>query len=103
MLDEMRRIDIAAARGDVSPEAAKAAKARLVGQIEDAPISGDTLARSAEPHTGVVWHVVVFALCLLAGATAVATVLLGDLTLALTCTLTLLAAFTVHAFRTLDD
>ena len=104
ILDEIRRIEAAEKRGEISATAAQIAKANLMDGIEDANAPhAASEPDAAKLPANAFWHVILFCFGLAGFCTAVATLLFGDLTLALTVTLTLLAAFTVHAFRTLDD
>lgn len=106
ILDEIRRLEAAERRGEISATEMRVAKADLMDAIEDA--NAPTPPASKPPDTpplpaNAFWHVIFFCFGLAGFGCAIATLVLGDLTLALTLTLTVLAAFTVHAFRTLDD
>ena len=110
VLDEIRRLEAAEKRGDISTGEMRAAKARLMNAIEDAnapqpaePPRSDTEQPPKPKSAIVLWHIIFFCFGLAGICTAIATLILGDLSLALTITVTLLAAFTIHAFRTLDD
>lgn len=123
ILGEIRQLEAAARRGDISDAELEAAKARLMDTVEDAatdvpppepeaappipdPAIPDPEPESAAPPRALdfrAFDVVTF--CIIAGflCVVVGTVLFGDLTIALTLTITLLAAFAVRAFVMLDD
>jgi hypothetical protein len=104
VLNEIRRLEEAERRGEISPVQMRLAKAELMNAVED--VDGLQFAEPERPPAvkqTELWHILVFCLCLAAFCTAVGTLLLGDLTLALTVTVTLLAVLSVRSFRHLGD
>ncbi len=102
VLEEIRQLEAAHARGDLSEGDLQAAKASLMDAIEEADaIRHEDGASNAPPSH--IWHALLFSLAGLVVVTGLGTVLLGDFSLALTVAVTLLAALTVRAFQALDD
>ena len=104
ILDDIRRLDAAHARGEISAVDLAAAKADLIEAIPDAdettrhPPAREPARRS----TGRLWQTLllcIFVLTFCAGATLLLT---GDLMIAMTLSITVLAALTVTLFRQLD-
>ncbi len=107
VLEEIRSLEAARKRGDISEADFLRIRASLMDSIEDAtlelrpnPAPAPTPSKPATPQ---LWHIVLFIALLFGGGTLVASWLIGDMTLALTLAATALAAFTVHAFRNLED
>ncbi|WP_299367366.1 SHOCT domain-containing protein [uncultured Tateyamaria sp.] len=105
ILDDIRRLDAAHARGEISAVDLAAAKADLFEAIPDAddieidapdttPPPPVTLSRLSQTLL-----LCLFVLTLCAGATLLIT---GDLMLAATLSITILAAMTVALFRQID-
>lgn len=103
ILEEIRRLEAARARGDLSGPAFEAAKARLMGSVEEADTTAEPAPAPPKAETFKVFDVVIFCLFATLLCVVLGTLLIGDLTLAVTLALTLLAAFTIRAFITLDD
>lgn len=103
ILDEIRRLEAAKARGDMTESEHAMAKARLMAGVEDADTDVQDVLQPSPPKSFRLFDVVTFLIIVTIGCFGLATLLLGDIMLAATITLTLLAALTVRAFRTLDD
>ena len=104
VLNDIRQLDAARRRGEISPAEYAAARRRLLEAIPDADNSGapEPAARHKAPRPNLT--VLAGALCLIFGLiTALATWITGDLSLGLTLSITLLAALTVTAFRGLTE
>ena len=104
ILDDIRRLDAAHARGDISAIDLAAEKAKLFEAIPDA---NDTYVeapareppRRVQSRLGQTLLLCIFVLTLCAGATMLLT---GDIMLAMTLSITVLAALTVTLFRQID-
>jgi hypothetical protein len=99
VLHNLRQLEAANRTGALSEAEYEAAKARLLSNIEDAQLVADP---EPELSNASVTDVVLFILMVLAGLclfTALVAWAIGDLTLALTVSITLLAALTIHAFH----
>ena len=101
ILEEIRRLDAAKQRGDLTEGEYNSAKAKIVSAVEEADVAPSAIA-PPRPSFRVFDIVLLCAIATFA-CVGLATILFGDLTLALTLAVTILAAFTIHAFRTLDD
>ncbi|MEL6452291.1 MAG: hypothetical protein AAFQ19_13615 [Pseudomonadota bacterium] len=104
ILDGIRRLDAAHARGEISAVDLAAAKAELmdtVPEADEAPVPPPITATPPRAHArlGQTLLLCVFVLVLCAGTTVLLT---GDLMLAMTLSITVLAALTVTLFRQLD-
>ncbi|WP_415919379.1 hypothetical protein [Tateyamaria sp. SN6-1] len=110
ILDDMRRLDAAYARGDMTAVELAAAKAQLMDSIPDVtpdPAAPDRPGPPADPKTSPTPRHGVVPMLMLCGvilvACAGATLLLtGDLMLSATLAITVLAAFTVMLFRQIE-
>ena len=106
ILDGIRRLDAAHARGEISAVDLAAAKADLIDAVPDADAPAPVVPR-AEPapqptkRSGLGQMLLLCALILTicAGATLLLT---GDIMLSATLAITVLASFTVMLFRQLD-
>lgn len=105
IMDEIRRLEAAHARGDLTAVQLQAAKAALVSDIEDANDTKAQLPDEGKPELpkSALFDIVLFCVLATVACIVIATLLFGDLTLAITLAATLLAAFTVRAFVALDD
>ncbi|WP_299694400.1 hypothetical protein [uncultured Tateyamaria sp.] len=105
ILDDIRRLDAAHARGEMSTVELAAAKAKLMDSIPD--ITPDTTepapppTQATEPR-GTLGPMLMFCTIILIVCAGVALLLTGDLLLSATLAITVLAAFTVMLFRQLD-
>lgn len=104
ILDDIRRLDAAHARGELSAVDLAAEKAKLIEAIPDADdVYVDTPIREptarVQSRLGQTLLLCVFVIALCAGATVLLT---GDLMLAMTVSITVLAALTVTLFRQID-
>ncbi|WP_299044523.1 hypothetical protein [uncultured Tateyamaria sp.] len=104
ILDDIRRLEAAHARGELSAVDLAAKKAKLFEAIPDADdvyveAPARVPPRRAQSRLGQTLLLCLFVLTLCAGTTIVLT---GDLMLATTLSITVLAALTVTMFRQLD-
>lgn len=103
ILDDMRRLDAAHARGDISAIDLAAEKARLMDSVPDAmetaPMAHERPKR--EPRTPIAQMLLLcaFVLTICVGATLLLT---RDIMLSTTLAITVLAALTVMLFRQID-
>ncbi|KIC50021.1 hypothetical protein [Tateyamaria sp. ANG-S1] len=105
ILDDIRRLDAAHARGELSAVDLAAEKAKLFEAIPDADdvyvaAPAREPPRRTQSRLGQTLLLCIFVLTFCAGATMLLT---GDLMLAMTLSVTVLAALTVALFRQLDD
>ena len=105
ILDDIRRLETAYARGEISAMDFSAAKTRLieaVPEVREVASSGAPDTPEIKSRSGVG---AALALCLLIMMVCVGVALLltGDITLSVTLAITVLAALTVALFRQLDD
>ncbi|MFK7875766.1 MAG: SHOCT domain-containing protein [Paracoccaceae bacterium] len=103
VLSELRRLEAARRRGDLDAQEYARIKADIVTAVEDAELIEHRGPPKATVPQVQVGHIAIFIVLVLVAVTGLATLLLGDLTMALTISGTLLAAVTVHAFRKLED
>lgn len=104
ILDDIRRLDAAHARGELNAVDLAAEKAKLFEAIPDADdvyveAPAREPPRQVHSRLGQTLLLCVFVLTLFAGATMLLT---GDLMLAMTLSITVLAALTVALFRQID-
>ncbi|MEO1789672.1 MAG: hypothetical protein AAFR34_08205 [Pseudomonadota bacterium] len=104
ILDDIRRLDAAHARGDISAVELAAAKAQLMDSIPD--VTPDTEAEATRdeppaPRHGVV-PILMFCGVMLVVCAGTALLLTGDLLLSATLAITVLAAFTIMLFRQIE-
>ncbi|WP_299552153.1 SHOCT domain-containing protein [uncultured Tateyamaria sp.] len=105
ILDDIRRLDAAHARGEINAVDLAAAKSKLFEAVPDADeITVHATARTVPrrppaARLGPTLLLCIFVLTLCAGSTLLLT---GDLMLAMTLSITVLAALTVTLFRQLD-
>ena len=104
ILDDIRRLDAAHARGEITAVDLAAAKADLFEAIPDADDIEIDAADAAPPPVTLsrlsqTLLLCLFVLTLCSGATLLIT---GDLMLAATLSITILAAMTVALFRQID-
>jgi len=106
ILDDMRRLDAAHARGEISAVDLAAAKADLIDAVPEAdaepPPAPDTAAQHQRPKRAGVGQTLLLCALILTVCVGAALLLTGDLMLSLTLAITVLAAFTVMLFRQLD-
>lgn len=107
IFEEIRQLDAARKRGEISPEAFAAAKARLLNSVEEAEVLSQQAAavrrRPAAPPASGLWGMLAMGLLGAGVLTVLAGQLIGDLTIALTLAVTVLAAIVVKAFRGLES
>lgn len=104
ILEDMRRLDAAFARGEMSAVELAAAKAHLMDSIPDVtPDEPDATADTQPPaKTGTAGPLLLFCAVMLLVCAGTALLLTGDGLLSATLAVTVLAAFTVMLFRQID-
>ncbi|MFV1443362.1 SHOCT domain-containing protein [Phaeobacter sp. JH20_36] len=110
ILQEIRQLEAARDRGEISPEEFTKAKTRLLNTVEEATVlpqaSRQPVARTAVRPSGDVapgaWGMLLLALCAAAAMTVLVGQLIGDLTIAFTLVVTVFAAIVIAAFRRLE-
>ena len=103
ILHEIRRLEAAHARGDMTADELEDAKDRLVDTVEEADLQPTDNATSAPIPRRALFDLILLAMLAAGACMVIATYVFGDLTLALTLTVTLMAAIAVRAFLALDD
>lgn len=103
ILEKIRQLEAARDRGEMTPPEFERAKESLFATVEDAVSAPAPPPRHAPATPGIFWPALILSVFGVLALTGLATVILGDLTLALTLAVTLLAAITVKAFRALDE
>jgi len=102
ILDDMRRLDAAHARGELNAIDLAEAKAKLLDSVPEAtePV------RKAEPkhrmRRATVWPTLLLCTAVVTVCAGAALALTGDLMLSATLAITVLAAITIMLFRQLD-
>jgi hypothetical protein len=103
ILDDIRRLDAAHARGEITADDLVAAKARLMDAVpevhEVSPMATPSAPKRARPGIGPALLLCALILTVCIGA---ALLLTGDIMLSATLAITVLAAFTIMLFRQLD-
>ena len=104
ILDDMRRLEAAHARGDLNAIDLAAAKAELLDSVPDA---------DEEPHApeiatpritrATIWPMLLLCVMVVTVCAGAALALTGDLMLSATLAITVLAAITIMLFRQLDS
>ncbi|MFW8635971.1 SHOCT domain-containing protein [Cribrihabitans pelagius] len=106
IFEEIRRLDAARKRGEISPAEFAAAKARLLNSVEEANVLPQgTAAAAPRPPAATasgLWGMLAMGLLGAGVLTVLAGQLIGDLTIALTLAVTVLAAIVIAAFRRLE-
>jgi hypothetical protein len=109
ILDDIRRLDAAHARGDITAADLVAAKARLmdaVPDVVDLDVDLEVVVDATPKHAKVtrpgIGPALLFCALILTICTGAALLLTGDIMLSATLGITVLAAFTVVLFRQLD-
>ncbi|MEO0379507.1 MAG: hypothetical protein AAF252_04510 [Pseudomonadota bacterium] len=103
ILDDMRRLEAAHARGELTTIDLAAAKADLLDSVPDA----DEPVHMAEPvptrvTRATIWPMLLLCMVVVTVCTGAALMLTGDMTLSATLAITVLAAITVALFRQVD-
>ena len=103
ILDDMRRLDDAHARGDISAIDLADAKAQLLEAVPDAtePAHAEPTLTPVDACLGF-WPTLLLCALILTVCIGAALLLIGDITLSATLAITVLAAVTVMLFRQLD-
>lgn len=111
VLDELRRLNAARQRGDITDREFSRIRASLENDVEDArvidgttvPATGNPQPDAALPPEANLWHIILFVVLVFTVGTAFVAWLISDVTIALTLAATLLAAISVHAAQKLKD
>ena len=111
ILDEMRRLEAARVSGAMSDIEFDSARAALLAQVDDVELqtpeackpSRPTPPVARDPGNGDVFNIAVLFITGAGALTALAAWVIGDLTLALTLSATVLAAIAVRAMQKLDE
>ncbi len=104
IIDELRQLDAARARGDLTDTELRAAKSKLLETVEDANLLAVTPAAPRAPQpardaSNGLWSLLFLALCGAGVLTLVLNAILGSFSLALTLVVSLAAALLVAAVR----
>ena len=104
ILDDIRRLDAAHARGDISAVELAAAKAQLMDSIPDVTPDAEAEATRDAPPAPRHGVVPIQKICgvMLVVCAGTALLLTGDLLLSATLAITVLAAFTIMLFRQIE-
>ena len=102
ILDDMRRLDAAHARGDLSAVDLVAAKAKLLDSVPDASEPARSRPAAPRPRRASVWPVLLLCVMVVTVCAGAALLLTGDVMLSATLGITVLAAITIMLFRQLD-
>ncbi|APG48528.1 SHOCT domain-containing protein [Phaeobacter porticola] len=108
ILQEIRRLEAARDRGDMSPEEFSRTKDQLLSMVEEATVlpradrQAQARARPSVDATPGAWGMLVLALCAAGGMTLLVGQLIGDVTIAFTLVVTVFAAIVIAAFRRLE-
>ncbi|MFS4581913.1 SHOCT domain-containing protein [Phaeobacter sp. C3_T13_0] len=114
ILQEIRQLEAARERGDLSPEDFTRAKTRLLNTVEEATVlpqaqrqsPGQSPTRAARRQSSdvapVAWGMLLLALFAAAAMTLLVGQLIGDVTIAFTLVVTVFAAIVIAAFRRLE-
>ncbi len=103
ILDDIRRLDAAHARGEMSAVELAAAKAKLMDSIPD--VTPDRIEPETAPPPkprSTLAPLLLFCALILLICAGTALLLTGDVLLSATLAITVLAAFTVMLFRQID-
>ncbi|MEO9574799.1 MAG: hypothetical protein ABJ320_18670 [Lentilitoribacter sp.] len=104
ILDDMRRLEAAHARGDLSAIDLAAAKADLLESVPDADEPVHAVEHAPSRVTRVtIWPMLLLCVLVVNICAGVTLMLTGDLMLSSTLAITVLAAITVMLFRQLDS
>ena len=103
ILDDMRRLEAAHARGELTTIDLAAAKAELLDSVPDA----DEPVHTAQPAPTrgareTIWPMLLLCMVVVTVCAGAALMLTGDMTLSATLAITVLAAITVALFRQVD-
>lgn len=102
ILDDMRRLEAAHARGDLSAVDLVAAKAKLLDSVPDASEPMRAAAPVRRVKRATVWPMLLLCVLVVTICAGAALVLTGDVMLSATLGITVLAAITIMLFRQLD-
>ncbi|WP_299727621.1 SHOCT domain-containing protein [uncultured Tateyamaria sp.] len=102
ILDDMRRLDAAHARGEITAVDLAAAKAKLLDSVPDASEASRSAAPARRARRATIWPMLLLCVMVVTICAGAALVLTGDLMLSATLAITVLAAITIMLFRQLD-
>ena len=102
VLDELRQLDLAYERGELTREERDARKSDVMDRIPEAFEPMPTLKPPKEARFGI-GHMIVLGLSVIIFFTGLAILISAEFELALTFGITVLAALTVALFRQLDE
>lgn len=102
ILDDMRRLDAAHARGELNAIDLAAAKADLLDAVPDATETARPPERKPRIQRAAMWPMLLLCVLVVTVCSGVALMLTGDVMLSATLAITVLAALTVMLFRQLD-
>lgn len=108
ILEDIRRLDAARKRGDISPDVYEHEKRRVLGRVEDVQLVSETRPERRNPHRARedenqgLWSLLLVGFCLAGILTFVAAQLIGDMTIAVTLVVTIFAAILVKAAKRLE-
>ena len=104
ILDDMRRLEAAHARGDLSAIDLAAAKAALLESVPDADEAADAVEPVPSRITRTtIWPMLLLCVMVVTVCAGAALALTGDLMLSATLAITVLAAITIMLFQQLDS
>ncbi|AHC99337.1 hypothetical protein [Leisingera methylohalidivorans] len=106
IFEEIRRLEAARKKGDITAAAFAEAKGRLLATVEDAtvlpPFEPAPQPRRTDSAAPGPWGLMLMGLCGAGLLTFLAGRLIGDLTIAFTLVATVFAAIVIAAFRKLE-
>jgi len=105
ILEEVRRLEAAREKGEVSEFEYAVAKSRLLSTVEEAtvlPPEAEPEPREKDSATPNPWGLALIGLCCAGLMTFLSTQLIGDFTIAFTLVTCICAAIVVVAFRRLE-
>lgn len=108
ILEDLRRLDAARKRGDISHSVYEEAKGRLLSQVEDVHIVAEAKPaqhssdRTDDDANQGLWSLMLVGFCGAGILTFVLAQLIGDVTIAVTLVVTVFAAILVKATKRLE-
>lgn len=109
ILEDLRRLDAARKRGELSPDAYEDAKRRLLGDVEDVQIVAESRPRPQRLRTARaqmrgdgMWSLLLLGMFGVGILTLITALVVGDMTIAVTLVVTIFAAILVKAAKRLE-
>ncbi len=102
VLEEVRRLNAARQRGEISEREFARIRVKLEGAIRETDVVTMTPALSDTPEPKL-WHIALFMALVFSIGTTLVALLIGNWNIALTFAVTVFAAGTVHASQKLKD